>query len=121
MTEEELKARTKVFALDSIKLARKLRQDDASRVLGKQLLRYATSVGANYRAACLAKSVADMINKLKIAEEEADEAEYWLQLLEESDSIQGEVETVSRLKSEASQLFKILAASIRTLKKRASR
>src|SRR5688572_29065363 len=84
MTQEELLHRTKVFALRVIKAVRALPGDDVSRVLGRQLLRSGTSVGANYRAACRAKSSADFVNKLKIVEEECDESVYWMELLVDS-------------------------------------
>jgi four helix bundle protein len=114
MTPEELRARTKAFAIAAIRLSRTLPADEATKIISKQFVRCATSVGANYRAACLAKSTADMIVKLKICEEEADEAQYWLQLLSESDPALAD--KTKKLESEALELFKILAASIRTLK-----
>ena len=65
-------------------MVEQLPQTETSRILGKQLIRSVTSVGANYRAACKAKSRADFIAKIAIAEEEADETQYWLELLQES-------------------------------------
>ena len=103
MTPDELKARTRAFALDTIRFTRTLPRDDASRVMGKQLVRCTTSVGANYRAACLAKSTADMVNKLKIVEEEADEACYWLGLLRDSQT--APAEKVNPLEDEAQNSF----------------
>ncbi len=73
MTQEEMKMRTKQYALRVIRLVQSLPKNLVAEVLGKQLLRSGTSVGANYRAACRAKSTADFINKLSIVEEEADE------------------------------------------------
>ncbi len=73
MDEEQFKARTKTLALRIIKMVQALPQEPSAGIIGKQILRSATSVGANYRAACRAKSTADMITKLKIVEEEADE------------------------------------------------
>lgn len=78
MSDFPLRDRTKALALRVIKLVYSLPEDDASRVIGRQLLRCGTSVGANYRASMRAKSPADMVNKLKIVEEEADETGYWL-------------------------------------------
>ena len=118
MTPDELKARTRAFALDTIRFTRTLPRDDASRVMGKQLVRCATSVGANYRAACLAKSTADMVNKLKIVEEEVDESKYWLGLLRDSQT--ASVERIAPLEDEADQLFRIVVASVKTLKNRQS-
>src|SRR5439155_712801 len=80
----DLKVRTKVFALRVIRAYRRLPSSDEARVIGRQLLRSATSVGANYRAACRARSRAEFIAKLGIVLEEADEAVYWLELLLET-------------------------------------
>lgn len=76
----DLKLRTKAYALRVLELVRALPHDTSSQVLGRQLLRSATSVGANYRAARRAKSPADFLAKMKIVEEEADESVYWLEL-----------------------------------------
>jgi four helix bundle protein len=84
MTPEELKVRTKAFALRVIKLVDAMPRSLAAQVIGKQLLRSATSVGANYRAANRAQSHADFAAKLSIVVEEADETVYWLELLTES-------------------------------------
>ncbi|MFB2897533.1 four helix bundle protein [Aerosakkonemataceae cyanobacterium BLCC-F50] len=84
MDEQQFKNRTKLFALRVIRLVNALPQNPTSGVIGKQLLRSATSVGANYRAACRAKSRMDLIAKLRIVEEEADESLYWMELLIES-------------------------------------
>ncbi len=84
MPNENLKQRTKRFALRIIRLVERLPETKTSNVIGNQILRSGTSIGANYRAGCLAKSKKDFINKLKIVEEEADETIYWLELLEES-------------------------------------
>jgi len=79
----DLQARTKQFALDMIRLCAQLPQKQEYWIISKQVMRSATSVGANYRSACRAKSKADFINKMSIVEEEADESAYWLELLEE--------------------------------------
>jgi four helix bundle protein len=118
LTPDELKARTRTFALDCIRLVRTLPRDEASRVMAKQLIRCATSVGANYRAACLAKAIADMVNKLKIVEEEVDETRYWLGLLRDSNT--ASAEAIAPLDNEADQLFRIVVASVKTLRKRQS-
>jgi four helix bundle protein len=114
MTPEELKARTRQFAGDVIRFARSLPPEDCTRVMKKQLVRAATSVGANYRAVCLAKSAADMIAKLKIVEEEADETMYWLELLTDTES--APAPRAEPLHREASELFRIMSASVRTLR-----
>lgn len=80
----ELKNRTKLFALSVIQLVRKLPFSELNFIMAKQILRSATSTGANYRSALRGKSTADFIAKLSIAEEEADETCYWLELLIES-------------------------------------
>ena len=90
MNEKEFKARTKQLALRVIRLVNTLPQNRTADVIGKQLLRSATSVGANYRAACRGKSTADVIAKLSIVEEETDESLYWLKLLIESQLIPAE-------------------------------
>jgi four helix bundle protein len=79
-----LKERTKSFALQIIKLVEALPRGRTANVLGRQLLGAGTSVGANYRAACRAKSPADFISKMGIVKEEADETIYWMELLIES-------------------------------------
>lgn len=78
MNSQDLKQRTKSFALRIIKLVESLPRERVSDVLGKQILRSGTSVGSNYRAACRAKSPADFIFKLGIVEEELDETIFWL-------------------------------------------
>jgi len=85
MGEYDLKKRTRAFALRIIKLIESLPSGKSADVIGKQLLRCGTSVGANYRASCRAKSQADFIAKMGIVEEEADESIYWMELLVESD------------------------------------
>src|SRR5260221_4385858 len=84
MTEIEMKQRTKAFALRVIKLTGTLSKDFVGRSLGSQLLRSGTSVAANYRAACRARSRADFVNKLGVVAEEADESARWMELLGES-------------------------------------
>ena len=84
MQSKDLVARTKKFALAAIKFCEALPKDETSRVLGRQLLRAGTSVGANYRAAQRAKSRPDFISKMGTVLEEADECVYWIELLVES-------------------------------------
>jgi four helix bundle protein len=84
MNEQEFKKRTKELALRVIKLVSSLPKNTVSEVMGKQLIRSGTSVGANYRAACRARSTADLIAKLRIVEEEADECLYWMELIVEA-------------------------------------
>jgi four helix bundle protein len=85
-------------------------------VIGRQLLRSATSVGANYRAACRGRSTSDVLAKLGIVEEEADESIYWLELLVDS-HLMPSADT-DRLRKEADELVAMTVASIKTLRKR---
>ncbi len=114
MAQQEMKARTKRFALRIIRLVDSLPSSTSSGVIGKQLLRSGTSVGANYRSACRAKSSADFLFKLTIVEEEADESAYWMELLVESDLVRETL--LSDLLDEANQLVAIVVSSIKTLK-----
>jgi len=84
MNQDEMKQRTKLFALGIIRPVESLPKGQTSKVLGRQLLKSGTSVGSNYRSACRAKSVADFISKMGIVEEEADESLYWMELLIEA-------------------------------------
>jgi four helix bundle protein len=114
MDEKEFKNRTKNLALRMINLVESLPNKPTANIIGKQLLRSATSVGANYRAACRAKSTADLINKLSIVEEEADESLYWLEILEESNLVK---ETkLSKLKSDMDEVVSMIVASIKILR-----
>jgi four helix bundle protein len=115
MTPEELKTRTKAFALRIIKLVDALPRSQAGQTIGRQLLRSATSVGANYRAACRAQSRAEFASKISIVVEEADETLYWLELLKESDLIVSE--RLVQLLQEAHELVAIAVSSRKTAKK----
>jgi len=112
MTEKEMKQRTKVFALRVIKVAGTLSKDFVGRRLGDQLLRAGTSVAANYRAACRARSLADFVSKLGIAEEEADESALWMELLVEGGVLPAR--RLEKLLDEANQLTAIIVASRKT-------
>lgn len=109
---EQLKNRTKKFALEVIKLVEQLPKGRTTDIIGKQLIRSGTSVGANYRAASRAKSPADFISKMGIVEEEADEAIYWMELLVESGSLKSY--QVEPLIKEANELLAITVSSIKT-------
>jgi len=116
MDEKLFQARTKELALRIIKLVEALPKNSTASVIGTQLLRSATSVGANYRAACRARSTADMIAKLKIVEEEADETLYWLELLVEAEIV---LETrLVPLMTETNEIIAMTVSSINTLRKR---
>ncbi len=114
MTQEEMKARTKKFALRVIRLVESLPNTKTANVIGNQLLRSGTSVGANYRAACRAKSTADFISKLSIVEEENDESIYWMELLIESEIVKENL--LQNLMKEADEILSIIVSSIKTLK-----
>ncbi|MCW5894254.1 MAG: four helix bundle protein [Bacteroidetes bacterium] len=116
MNSEELKARTKRFALEIIALADILPKTKAADVIFGQLLRAGTSVGANYRSACKGRSRADFISKITIVEEEADECQYWMELLSESGIMKGDV--ITPLHQEAKELTAIFTASGKTAKSR---
>lgn len=112
MTQEELKRRTQAFALRIIRLVESLPNTRTADVLGKQLLRSGTSVGANYRAACRGKSMADFISKMGIVEEEADECLYWIELLIETNQVKREL--VEPLLDDGNQIVSIVVAAIKT-------
>lgn len=114
MTPEELKTRTKSFVLRINKMVTVMPHGQADEVIGKQLLRSATSVGANYRAACRAQSRADFAAKLAIVAEEADETLYWLELLGEPGLIKSE--RLKGLVREADEWLAIVTASRKTAK-----
>jgi four helix bundle protein len=112
MTTDEFKKRTKAFGLRVIKLVGQLPRTTVASVIGRQLLRSGTSVGANYRAACRARSRADFVSKLGIVEEECDESIYWMELLVESETVKPE--RLSLLLIEANELLAMVVASITT-------
>ncbi len=115
MEQRDLKERTKSFALKVIKVVEMLPKGKTSDILGNQLLKAGTSVGANYRAACRAKSSADFISKMGIVEEEADETIYWMELLINSGLVPKE--DLIPLLDEADQIVAITVSSIKTAKK----
>src|SRR4051812_18019334 len=111
---EELRHRTKQFALRIIRMFQSLPKTTEAQVIGKQLIRSATSVGANYRACGRAKSKADFVNKITIVLEEADETVFWLELLAESDILSpGQLRELIK---ESNELMAIFAASRNTLR-----
>jgi len=113
---EELKRRTKAFAIRIIRLVEALPNTSTARVIGNQLLRSGTSVGANYRAACRARSQADFVSKIGVVEEEADESAYWLELLVEAGILP--IDRIKDLLNEANELTAIFTSSGRTAKER---
>ena len=116
MDKEAMKLRTKAFAPRVIRLVEYLPKGRTADVLGRQLLRCGTSVGANYRAACRARSTADFIAKMGIVEEESDESLFWMELLIESGIMK--IKKLESHMKEADELLAITVASINTAKRR---
>ena len=110
-----LRERTKKFALRVIRLAQSLPDDKVSHVISNQLLRSGTSVGANYRSACRAKSPADFCSKMTTVEEEADESLYWMELVIESGLVAGNC--LAPLYKEADEIVRMTVASINTARR----
>jgi len=108
----DLKARTKKFALDVVRHCDCYPQKTAFLILTRQLMRAATSVGANYRSACRGKSKADFISKLSIVEEEADESAFWLEMLEDLD-VRKNPDRIGLI-AEAYELVSIMVTSKKT-------
>jgi four helix bundle protein len=114
---EDLRTRTKKYALRVIRLFRALpRRDPVAEVLGKQLLRSATSVAAHYREACRAKSDLDFISKLEGAQQELDESDLWLELLADSGVMKSTL--IQPLRQETDELIAIFVAMTKNVKRR---
>ena len=116
LNQNYLKERTKRFALEIIKLVEKLPKGRTADILGRQLLAAGTSVGANYRAACRARSSPDFISKMGIVEEEADESIYWMELLIDGGLIRKD--DISHLLNEANQILAMTVSSIKTARRK---
>jgi len=114
MTAEQMKARTRKFAVDVAKLIQCLESNKINNAYCGQLIRCSSSVGANYRAAQRAKSTADFINKLKIVEEEIDESVYFLDLLQEFNIEHKAI--ISLLINEGEEITRIIVASLKTVR-----
>ena len=110
----DLRQRTKSYAIRIVRLYRSLPHSSDAQVLGKQLLRSGTSVAANYRAACRARSRAEFISKISIVLEEADESAFWLELLGETEVVLPE--KLATLVRETNELTAIFGATLRTSK-----
>ncbi len=113
MDKDILKKRTKQFTIDVIKVCYEYNNDFLIFEICKQLIRSSSSVGANYRSAFRAKSLADFSNKLKIVLEEADESQFWLELIEETKSQDNQ--ELKRLQNEANEIVAICVASLKTV------
>uniref|UniRef100_A0A7C4MMJ1 Four helix bundle protein n=1 Tax=Desulfatirhabdium butyrativorans TaxID=340467 RepID=A0A7C4MMJ1_9BACT len=107
MNADEFKNRTKAFAVRVIRLVEALPQNQTAKVIGNQLLRCGTSVGANYRAACRAKSPADFVAKMAIVEEECDESIYWMELIVVEACLMDEKRLIE-LKNEANEILSMV-------------
>jgi four helix bundle protein len=116
MNTEDFKNRTKAFALRVIRLTEALPKNQTANVIGKQLLRCGTSVGANYRAACRARSNPEFIAKMGIVEEECDESMYWMELIVEAGLMEDKL--LIDLKNEANEILSMVVASIKTARSR---
>ncbi len=112
---EEMKTRTKAFAVRIIKFYKRLPKTDEARVVGRQVLRSGTSVAANYRAICRAKSQADFISKMGTVVEEADESLLWLELFEDAEIIPAG--KLDGLKQEAEELLRIFSRSLNSARR----
>jgi len=117
MTKEELKNRTKIFALNVYKFLMAMEKSKAVDVVSYQLFKSSSSVAANYRAVCRGKSDADFLNKLKIVDEEADESLFWLEFIQGLE-IECDKLILEKLIKEANELVSIFSAGIKTIKQR---
>lgn len=112
MTEKELfikqmQARTNKFAVDIIKFCDSFKKSSGTNVISYQLIKAATSTGANYRASCRARSKAEFFSKICIVAEESDESEYWLEIIENAE-LTSDYKELTRLKTEANEITKII-------------
>ena len=115
MTKEELKKRTKNFAVRIVKFILSVDKNKAVDVITFQIIKSASSVAANYRAACRGKSNADFLNKLKIVDEEADETLFWLEFINDLE-FNCNKEELRKLMKEADELVAIFSSAIKTIK-----
>ena len=115
MTEVELKERFKMFTIRIIRMVDSLPNTLSARAIGGQIVRSGTSPGANYRAACIAKSEKDFLNKLKMVEEELDETCHWIEIIIETGMLQKE--RMEPLRDECKELLSIIVSSITSTRK----
>ena len=116
MSPEQMKARTKALAIRAIRLVASLPRNPASDVIGRQLLKSGTSVGANYRAACRSRTDRDFLARMGTVEEETDESLYWMEVLIDADLMPRE--RLTDLMVETEEILRIVVASIKTARKR---
>jgi len=114
MNAEQFKARTKAFALRVVKLATSLPRNRVGEVFARQMIRSGTSVAANYRAACLARSRAEFVSKMGIAQEEADETMFWIEMIVDAGLVKSPL--VEGLIRENKEVLAIIIASRKTAK-----
>jgi four helix bundle protein len=119
MTKEELKDRTKKFALMIIKLVNELPNTKTGNTIGNQIIRSGTSVASNYRSSCRARSIADFVSKITIVEEECDESLFWLELINESGIYNSKL--LDKIIKEANELTAIFTASGKTARRNIKR
>ena len=112
MNKEDFLQRTRAFGLRVIRLVERLTRNQTAQILGRQLLRSGTSVGANYRAACRARSRAEFASRIGVVAEEADESLYWLELMGEGNSVPKEI--LSPLLNKADELTAIFTSGRRS-------
>jgi four helix bundle protein len=115
MNPEQLRRRSRQFAVDVVRFCRTLPRTDEARIVGRQLLRSGTGIGSNYRAACRPRSDADFIAKLGIAIEESDETGFWLEVIVEAEIVKAR--TTEALYRECDELTRILVASRETARR----
>jgi len=120
MTKEELKKRTKLFAIRTFKFVNTLPKSKSLDVVSYQIFKSSSSVAANYRAVCRGKSDADFLNKLKIVDEEADETLFWLEFIQDLET-ECDKKELEFLMKEANELVSIFSAGIKTLKSRTTK
>ena len=116
---DDLKRRTKLFAVRIVRLYSALPSQTAAQVIGKQLLRSGTSVGAHYREAMRSRSPAEFISKVEVGLQELDETDYWIDLLIETDLVPAN--RLDPLKQEINELLAMLTASVKTIKSKKSK
>jgi four helix bundle protein len=112
---KQLQGRTKAFAVRIIKAFARLPKDEAARIIGRQFLRSGTSLAANYRSACRARSTTDFISEISVVAEEADESLFWFELLVEAELVK--MNLIKPLMKECEEQLKIFSASLTTAKR----
>ncbi|MBI4944789.1 MAG: four helix bundle protein [Bacteroidetes bacterium] len=115
---EYFKKRTKQIALRAIKLCKKLFKTEEGRIIGRQFLKSSTSVAANYRAVCRARSGAEFFSKLSIVVEEADESAFWLEIILESGMAKeiGEEQETENMLKEANEILAVASSARKTVR-----